>query len=132
VAAISFNYTGVSSDLKPLVQQALNKVFADPSIRSQIGNQATETLTIKFDHALAGDARAIAANKGPNQTITFNLDKMAISNGEVYFDVGFLSVKPFVETAIHEAIHIIYPDLTGSESFHAIAGCSHQGEGRCR
>ena len=33
---------------------------------------------------LVGDARAIAANKGPNQTITFNLDKMSISNGEAY------------------------------------------------
>ena len=117
MATISFNYSGVSSDLKPFVQQALNKVFTDPTIRSQIGNQA-ETLTIKFEHDLQGGARAIAANKGPNQTITFNLDKLGVSNGEAYFDVGFISVKPFVETAIHEAMHIVYPNLTGLEGFH--------------
>jgi Ca2+-binding RTX toxin-like protein len=43
---------------------------------------------------------------------------MSIANGEVYFDVNSLAQKPFIDTAIHEAIHIIYPKLTGSESFH--------------
>jgi hypothetical protein len=50
MATISFNYSGVSSDLRPLVQQAVNKVFTDPTIRSQIGNQA-DSLTTQFGHA---------------------------------------------------------------------------------
>jgi hypothetical protein len=116
-ATISSNYSGLSNALRPQVQQTLSTVFNDPSIRGQIGNQ-TDTLTIKFGHALKNDARAIAVNEGPNQTITFNLDKMSIVNGQVYFDVGSLSPKPFIDTAIHEAIHIIYPKLTGFESFH--------------
>jgi Ca2+-binding RTX toxin-like protein len=118
VTAISINTSGLSNDMKPQVVQAINKIINDPILRAQINSQA-ETLTFQFEHKglVKPDgtptARAVAGNETPNRTVTFNLDRMGTEDGAVYFDIGSLTKKPFIDNAIHETFHIIYPDLTG-------------------
>ena len=121
MATISINTSGLAGNMKPQVQQALNTIINDPTIRGQIGNNQANTLTFQFRHSGTDAARAVAVNEGPNQTITFNLDKMGVVNGQVYFDAGSLLPKPFIDTAIHETMHVVYPGLTGSGSFHGEA-----------
>ncbi len=118
MTTISINTSGLSSDMKPQVVQAINKIISDPILRPQINSQA-ETLTFQFEHKGLvtpegkATARATASNETPNRTITFNLDRMGTEDGAVYFDLGSLTKKPFIDNAIHETFHIIYPDLTG-------------------
>src|SRR5258708_2097698 len=98
--------------MKPQVVQVINKIINDPILRPQINSQA-ETLTFQFEHKGLVNAngtptaRAIAGNG----TVTFNLDRMGTEDGAVYFDIGSLTKKPFIDNAIHETFHIIYPDL---------------------
>ena len=115
MTTIRINTSGLSSDMKPQVVDAINKIVNDPIIRLQIDSQ-TATLTFNFAHKGLVDpttGKETARATAGSGTVTFNLDRMGTENGAVYFDNGSLTKKPFFDTAVHETFHIIYPDLTG-------------------
>jgi hypothetical protein len=124
MANVKFDWTGVSSELRAKVEPILTKIYHDPQNRADI-NAGYNTVTIRFADLGDNKERAnVTGHKGINAddaVVTFNLKGLSLDhNGQPTFDYGKIEPKAFSEVAVHENIHLIYPDLT-VDSYHSEA-----------
>ncbi len=120
MANVKFDWTGVDYELRAKVKPILDAIYNDPTNKADI-NAGYNTVTIKFAN-LGGDKERgyVSGNKGGSNdgVVTFNLDGLSIGhNGQPTYDYGGSTPKLFSEVAVHENVHLIYPNLS-ADSFH--------------
>jgi len=121
-ADIKIQWSGLSNQFKPAAETAINKILADPDIRDQIDFKVSGTLTFKFGVLTGINQNALAVSTGldtANPSITFNLGKgFGFVNNDLVFAPGASDQKSFAANAVHEVMHVGYPQLTGKGTFH--------------
>jgi hypothetical protein len=124
---ITVDFTGVDQKLRPGMKQQLEKILKDPAFKASL---AGRNLTVNFKEladikgrpplgltTIVDNGKKNPSDKGKphkNVTVTFNTRLLNSRGGEAY-----LGEKPFKSVAVHESMHVRFPNLSGdSENGH--------------